>query len=85
MKDSTAASAGPVLPMPASAPAPEALLRWSTTPEPWLDHLPGGGPRGHEVGAQAVVDGTHQVVHAHVDERGALHVATRDQVERDVE
>jgi hypothetical protein len=50
-----------------------------------LDHPPAGGPGGEEVGPQARVDGSEQVVGGHVDQRGALHVAAGDEVERDVD
>jgi hypothetical protein len=41
--------------------------------------------RGDEVGDQPVGDGAGEVGRGHVDQRGALHVAAVDQVERDVD
>jgi hypothetical protein len=45
----------------------------------------GGGARRQERGPRADLDRTEDIVHRHVDQRRALHVAARDQVERDVD
>lgn len=50
-----------------------------------LGHAAGGGAGGDELGVDGGHDGPYEVVHGHVEQRHALYVAARDEVERDVD
>ena len=89
MNDSVAASAGPVPPIAKlgeglSTPAePLPIIR--ITPEPWAVHHAARRPRGDEVRPRAGLDRAHEVLDVHVQQRRALHVAARDEVDRHVQ
>jgi hypothetical protein len=85
MNASVAASAGPVLPIPGIAPAPEALFRWRMTPDPCRVIRRAAARAVGKFDWSPGDHGPQKVVGRHIDTWRSLHVATRDEVDGHVD